>query len=159
MGVLIENQTLEELTARLLVEEERMKSLEGAIALASTNSRRNSKHNKDDEDFKKIKCYICQKLGHIAKQCKKNEDSRTNIKKCIYCKKADYASENCWFRKSKEKEKNKETKKDKEPENKSEVNTFVGVSKSFNSEDWYMDTGASEHMCSNRKMFKIMHER
>lgn len=83
MGVLIENQTLE-LTARLLVEEERMKSLEGASALASTSSRRNSKHNKDDEDFKKIKCYICQKLGHIAKQCKKNEDSRTNMKKCIY---------------------------------------------------------------------------
>lgn len=81
------------------------------------------------------------------------------MKKCIYCKKADYASENYWFRKSKEKEKNKETKRDKEPENKSEVNTFVGVSKSFNFEDWYMDTGASEHMCSNRKMFKIMHER
>lgn len=30
----MENQTLEELTVRLLIEEERMKSLEGASALA-----------------------------------------------------------------------------------------------------------------------------
>lgn len=84
----IENQTPEELTARLLVEEERMKSSEGARALASTSGRRNFKQNRDDKDFKKIKCFICQKPGHIAKQCKKNEDSRVNTKKYVYCKKS-----------------------------------------------------------------------
>lgn len=74
-------------------------------------------------------------------------------------KKVGHASENCWFRKSKEKEKEKETKRDKESENKSEVNAFVGASGSLNSKDWYMDTGASKHMCCDKRMFKTMHER
>ena len=68
-SVPIDNQNLEELTARLLVEE-RMKSLESANVLASTSSQRSFRHNKDDKNFKKIKCFICQK--HIAKQSKKN---------------------------------------------------------------------------------------
>lgn len=74
-------------------------------------------------------------------------------------KKVGHASENCWFRKSKEKEKEKETKRDKESENKSEVNAFVRASGSLNSKDWYMDTGASKHMCCDKRMFKTMHER
>jgi len=153
-SVTIENQTLEELTARLLIEEERMKSLEGASALASTSNRRDFKHKRDEKASKQIKCFVCQKSRHIAKYCFKNEDSKTNVKKCQVCKKAGHTSENCWFRKNKESEMDKDTKADK----KSEVNAFIGASTSLNSNDWCLDSGASEHMCNDKNLFETLKE-
>jgi len=99
---------------------------------------------------------VCQKPGHIAKHCFKNEDSKTNVKKCQVCKKAGHTSENCWFRKNKESEKDKDTKAD----NKSEVNAFIGASTSFflNSNDWCLDSGASEHMCNDKNLFETLKE-
>lgn len=153
-SVPMENQTLEELTVRLLIEEERMKSLEGASVLASTSNKRHFKHKRDERDLKKIKCFICQKPGHIAKNCFKNEESKPNVKKCQVCKKARHTSTNCWFRKNKESEKNKDTKADK----KSKVNASIGANTIISSNDWCMDTGASEHMYSNKKLFEMLKE-
>ncbi|XP_018372310.1 PREDICTED: uncharacterized protein LOC108767079, partial [Trachymyrmex cornetzi] len=100
-----------------------------------------------------------KQAGHTAKQYKKNENSKMNMRNCIHCKKLGHASENCWFRKTKENEKDKEIKQDKETENKSKVNAFIGDNRSSNSKDWFMDTGASEHMCNDKKMFQIFCER
>lgn len=144
----MENQTLEELTARLLIEEERMKSMEGANVLAITNNRRDVKHSKDEKDFKKIKYFVCQKLGHMAKQCRKTENSKTNAKKCFHYKRIGHTIANCWFWKTEENEKDKETKSEKKPK----LNAFIETSATLNANDWYIDTGASEHMCGDARM-------
>ncbi|KAK9720588.1 Zinc knuckle [Popillia japonica] len=73
-----EKQTLDHLTARLLIEEERLGKEQGeTVALMSR------KHE--------IKCYKCGKTGHVKSQCKKK------IIECYYCKKKGHVMKDCFY--------------------------------------------------------------
>lgn len=60
-----QSQTLQELTSRLLIEEERINSNENVTALSSKVSINKKKQNEN----RVIKCFACNKMGHIAKNC------------------------------------------------------------------------------------------
>ncbi|KAG5866664.1 hypothetical protein JTB14_016898 [Gonioctena quinquepunctata] len=144
-SVPIEKQTLDELTSRLLIEEERVKSYEGATAFAGSSTRKETPKKWGG----KMKCFVCQKLGHYGKNCyERKESPKTGINKCTNCKKLGHLVADCWFLK---KEKNKKDES-------SIINAFVGASVKLLSDDWCMDTGASEHMCWDERLFETLTE-
>ncbi|KAG5872062.1 hypothetical protein JTB14_026756 [Gonioctena quinquepunctata] len=141
----IEKQTLDELTSRLLLEEERVKSYEGATAFAGSSTRKKTPKKWGG----KIKCFVCQKIGLHGKNCyKRKESPKTGINKCTNCKKLGYLVADRWFLK---KEKNK-------TDESSDINAFVGASVKLLSDDRCMDTGASEHMCWDKRLFETLTE-
>ncbi|KAG5875031.1 hypothetical protein JTB14_008140 [Gonioctena quinquepunctata] len=141
-----DKQTLEELTSRLLIEEERAMSLERDTALAASTSK--MKYSMQKGGGKPtVKCNYCHKGGHYARNCFKKK-AKIEMKNCTHCKKAGHETENCWFRKGCEE--NRTDKRNKSPVS----NAFVGYSENFNADDWCMDTGASEHMCWNDTFFE-----
>lgn len=132
-----EKRTMEELTARLLIEEQRattcMQDSNESAALASRSSR---------------KCFQCGKTGHIKRNCKNKVKS--NI--CVYCKRSNHKSVDCWFKNSK----NKGVKKNEPSEQGNAFPVSVLSSAFYSTSDsslWIMDSGASEHMCSSVSMF------
>ncbi|KAG5895417.1 hypothetical protein JTB14_029428 [Gonioctena quinquepunctata] len=144
-SVPIEKQTLDELTSRLLIEEERVKSYGGATAFAGSSTRKETPKKWGG----KIKCFVCQKLGHYGKNCyKRKESPKTGINKCTNCKELGHLVADCWFLKN---EKNK-------TDESSDINAFVGASVKLLSDDWCMDTGASEHMCWDKRLFETLTE-
>ncbi|KAG5889107.1 hypothetical protein JTB14_003910 [Gonioctena quinquepunctata] len=141
-----DKQTLEELTSRLLIEEERAMSLERDTALAASTSKMKDSMQKGGGK-PTVKCNYCHKGGHYARNCFKKK-AKIEMKNCTHCKKAGHETENCWFRKGREE--NRTDKRNKSPVS----NAFVGYSENFNADDWCMDTGASEHMCWNDTFFE-----
>lgn len=139
-------QTLKELTSRLLIEEERIKQNEHVVALAAGKM--------DNKGQKEIKCFSCNRVGHIIRNCPNKR--RNNSKKyCPYCKKQGHVIKECWFKKRKE-------------GNSDEVsNAFITSVKigsdsksialfgdaSFTTTDWCLDSGASDHMCFDSRQF------
>lgn len=71
-------QTLENLQARLIREEARLKSDgdEGASALAASRQVRDKKKKKRSK--KKVECYKCHELGHFARECKKDKNHKSD---------------------------------------------------------------------------------
>lgn len=145
-----EKQSLDELTSRLLIEEERWKTTEPTTALASLQikCREPTRKGGATKQFQGV-CYVCHKPGHIARNCTKRKERDQEIKKCTYCKKVGHLQSECWHRKNRERQ-------DKKQEEKVETNAFIGTPKMLNDYDWCMDTGATEHMCRNKDMFEDM---
>jgi len=95
-----ESQTLQELTSRLLIEEERINTSESVTALSSKASISKRKQNEN----RAIKCFACNKLGHLAKNCfkiKRGEQGKEQ-KACYWCKKPGHLMADCRLRKDKE---------------------------------------------------------
>lgn len=123
-------QTMDNLIARLLIEEERLKEKGGQPSGSSAFV---------VKDRKNVKCFKCNKMGHFLSECKSNYKS-DGQKKCFYCGKNGHNKSQCWHKKNKEQKKS---------------NAFV-VSNSlteYSQSQWLVDTGASEHMCRDRGLF------
>lgn len=128
-------QNINNLTSRLLMEEERVKGSESdytASALAAKTGR-------------KMKCKFCLKLGHLEEKCfkKKSVNSsgqQQHQKVCHYCKKSGHFIRDCRYR----------IKKESLQDNAFLVSAMYGQEES---NLWYMDSGASEHMCKDKNSF------
>ncbi|GBP65576.1 Retrovirus-related Pol polyprotein from transposon TNT 1-94 [Eumeta japonica] len=131
-----DKQTYDNLVARLLIEEERIKR---------KGQRRLRRCGKVDK--KSVKCYKCHRLGHYQSECRYNnnnnfgnsKDNRSDLK-CYFCNKPGHIKSQCRFKKGKEKE----------------SNAFI-VNSVFDEQlqksQWLVDSGASEHMCCDYKLF------
>jgi len=150
------SRTLENLTARLVAEEMRIKTKlteEKEVAL-KTASKKCYKCNKighlsrdckikTNQTNKIIRCFRCNKTGHIEKQCKEKPHSK-NTDKCGICKKTNHTDKNCFFRN------NKKSKPEKE-----ENMSFL-VQKMKKEVEWIVDSGTTSNMindCKNVKQF------
>lgn len=123
-------KTLENLMARLTAEEEK----KAADNKESTAFNVNVNANSGDR-FKTYKCHKCHKTGHIARQCK----NKKGFPPCSYCKKTNHLTKNCFFR-----------TKTLDEENNAKA---VFVAEQSNKKDvWYVDSGASAHLCNDLKM-------
>lgn len=142
-------QTVENLTARLLMEENRyskQKEKEDTVAfkaskrkcfkcntaghIARACRKANTENNKTDK-----RCFTCNKFGHISKSCPKN--SREKLY-CKICKKTNHREKDCYFR-DKAAKKNEETEKV----------SFLVQSKTDGK--WIMDSGTTSHMVNDKK--------
>ncbi|CAH2105332.1 unnamed protein product [Euphydryas editha] len=129
-----EKQSLENLVARLLIEEERIN--EKSVSQNSPSSAFVAKKN--------IRCFKCNELGHFQSKCYQNKSSRYDnkpLKKCYYCNKLGHTKSECYFKKNRDKD--------------SKSNAFVVVNSSghFEQSKWLVDSGASQHMCRDRNLF------
>lgn len=136
-----DKQTIDNLVARLLIEEERVKGkLEDSQQASSSAFVVRQKRQI-------IKCNKYGKIGHFQSGCRNNktgsDDNANN--NCFYCGKFGHYKAQCRFRKQ----------KFNKTENKTKSNAFV-VSTSgheLHTSKWLVDSGSSENMCRNRALF------
>lgn len=129
-----DKQTMDNLVARLLVEEDRVKEKRAQPSTSGSSAF-------VVKDKKNIKCFKCNKMGHFLSECKSNNyKSEGQNNKCFYCGKSGHNKSQCWFKKNKDHKKS---------------NAFMVSSslKEYCQTQWLVDTGASEHMCCDRKLF------
>lgn len=130
-----EKQTLQELTGRLLVEEER--SGNRAISSASSSGQQNSALVVGAQ--RSIKCFECGKIGHKKSECRN--------RKCNNCHKVGHLMKDCKLKKNKYIEKNTNTN------SKTSFVTREMQGNLLNSKNFVLDSGASDHMCYIKEMF------
>ena len=127
-----EQRTLSNLTARLLVEEERLKTKEETVALTAKNQ-------------SSVKCYSCGKIGHKKYQCRSvNNGPKNKIIVCNFCKKKGHLYKDCYFRKNKNSKQNEEDGKGF---------ALMGTVNFEPDIEFYLDSGATEHMCKDINIF------
>jgi hypothetical protein len=130
-----DKQTFDNLVARLLVEEERVKEKCEDTPSSSAFVAKKS-----------VKCYKCGKMGHFQTECRSNSynkrnEEKVNDNKCFYCGKFGHFKAQCRFRKL----------KDKNAKNAFVVNSVAD--EQFSKTKFLVDSGASEHMCCDLALF------
>lgn len=137
-----DKQTFDNLMARLLVEEERLKE-------------KNEDPTPSSSAFvvkkqKPIKCFKCGKNGHYQSACKTDKNNSVdniNNNSCFYCGKFGHFKAQCKFRK------NKNNNKFNSGSSKSNAFMVSNSSYELHQSMWLVDSGASEHMCRDRALF------
>lgn len=130
------SQTLGNLTSRLIAEEGRIQKFSDEASEAFfVRKSRASKSNKNDErreessTEKKGKCFGCGKKGHYKRDCKEPKGKSADDSKT---------------KSSQNKAKNNES---------SSKQFFTGVMNASPSDVWFVDSGATEHVCKHRSWF------
>lgn len=101
--------------------------------------------------YSNVKCFKCGTKGHLKKNCTVNKwnppsTSRSPSSKfCTMCKRKGHTNQDCWFSKSKIKENKRE-------------NAMVVSTHDEISDDWFIDSGATAHICKNIDYFKDMQQ-
>lgn len=141
-----EKQTFDNLVARLLIEEERVKEKNEGAQQAKTSAFF-VKNKGQPKGFK------FSKSGHYQTGSKSNNNNKSNSEvnmsnnnNCFYCGKFGYYKAQCRFRKQRMSSENKTN---------SIRNAFVvsNLSHQLQKSRWLVDSGASEHMCRDRALF------
>ncbi|KAF5282306.1 hypothetical protein FQR65_LT14360 [Abscondita terminalis] len=135
-----EQKTLDNLTTRLLIEEQRVKNqgAEGVEETVALLTKVKLNHRYKRIRFKgKPGCYTCGKKDHLRKDCPG----------CSACGSKQHLIKKCPSK--------KENERSRDGGNGSQPLAFVGNAlNEKNKDDWIIDTGASDHMCNNRNIFK-----
>jgi Zinc knuckle len=96
-----------------------------------------------------VECYNCGKHGHYTKQCKSNVE-------CYNCGKYGHYAKECYSEKKVEENANLVA----EEETKDDGVLMMAYKNTIPDSDtvWYLDTGASNHMCGHKHLFTEMQE-
>ncbi|KAK8957926.1 hypothetical protein KSP39_PZI000959 [Platanthera zijinensis] len=96
-----------------------------------------------------VECYNCDKHGHYAKECKSNIE-------CYNCGKYGHYAKECYSEKKVEENANLVA----EEETREDGVLLMAYKDTVSDNDtiWYLDTGASNHMCGHKHLFKEMRE-
>jgi hypothetical protein len=115
----------------------------------------NGGHNPSKDTSKDTnRCFTCNKAGHRAYDCYTNKDK----KKCSNCKRVGHTDSECRYPK-KNMNKNTDSKNEKKQNNDFGYffapvipdNLYSGI---INRNTWILDSGASKHLCTNKKLMK-----
>lgn len=146
-----DKQTVTNLMARLLIEEERADS---QTELSDSAAFMTLKKEKSRE-----RCSVCGKMGHSRFKCFKldpsNQPSTSNGSsnwnrdkiRCHFCNKVGHVKKNCFKFKNQKQEK-------KVREEAFMVSSVFNKTHINDINTWYLDTGASEHMCCQIDFFE-----
>lgn len=81
------NRTLNNLLARLSLEEQKMEPSQEKVSFKAMN-------NKSKNYKKSVVCYGCNKPGHIKSECRMSSEKKC----CTVCKKTNHETKDCYFR-------------------------------------------------------------
>lgn len=160
------DKNVNELEARLLIEELRVKenskreSSESSNALIGKSFHpkdKNKAYGKNQHDKKsrasdsKV-CNLCKKTGHYGNECKYKKDYDSGV--CFKCHKKGHMSKDCPDRKQDRKEDDEHSKKPKEVSDGLIVTALIGDDMTaLRHSSWYLDSAASEHMINRNEFF------